>query len=56
MFASHRVQLVECMKTITQDDYPEHWPGLLHWIKLNLQDRQEFAALYVLRVFSRKYE
>nr|XP_018676718.1 PREDICTED: importin beta-like SAD2 isoform X2 [Musa acuminata subsp. malaccensis] len=51
-----RVQLVECMKTITQDDYPEHWPGLLHWIKLNIQDQQEFAALYVLRVFSRKYE
>lgn len=54
----HRAQLGECIKTIVQDDYPEQWPGLLHWVKCNLQlqDQQVFAALYVLRVLSRKYE
>ncbi|CAD5166944.1 unnamed protein product [Musa acuminata subsp. malaccensis] len=53
-----RAQLGECLKTIIQDDYPEQWPSLLHWIKCNLQlqDQQVFAALYVLRVLSRKYE
>ncbi|XP_042430616.1 importin beta-like SAD2 isoform X1 [Zingiber officinale] len=53
-----RAQLGECIKTIVQDDYPEQWPGLLHWVKCNLQlqDQQVFAALYVLRVLSRKYE
>ncbi|RRT63855.1 hypothetical protein B296_00015257 [Ensete ventricosum] len=56
MFASHRVQLGECMKTIIQYDYPEQWPGLLDWIKHKLSDQQIFAALYVLRVLSRKYK
>ncbi|XP_020106837.1 importin beta-like SAD2 isoform X2 [Ananas comosus] len=53
-----RVQLGECMKTIIHADYPELWPGLLHWIKgnLQLQDQQVFGALYVLRVLARKYE
>ncbi|WOL14409.1 importin beta-like SAD2 isoform X1 [Canna indica] len=52
-----RSQLGECIKTIVLDDYPEQWPSLLHWIKCNLllQD-QVFAALYVLRILSRKYE
>lgn len=54
----YRVQLGECMKTIIHADYPELWPGLLHWIKgnLQLQDQQVFGALYVLRVLARKYE
>uniref|UniRef100_A0A1D1XYP0 Putative importin-7 n=1 Tax=Anthurium amnicola TaxID=1678845 RepID=A0A1D1XYP0_9ARAE len=53
-----RVQLGECLKTIIQADYPEQWPGLLHWIKRNLQmqDQQVYGALYVLRILSRKYE
>lgn len=53
-----RVQLGECLKTIIQADYPEQWPGLLPWIKgnLQLQDQQVFGALYVLRILARKYE
>ncbi|XP_072981039.1 importin beta-like SAD2 [Typha angustifolia] len=53
-----RAQLGECIKTIIHDDYPEQWPGLLHWIKhnLQLQDQQVFGALYVLRILTRKYE
>ncbi|XP_068665175.1 importin beta-like SAD2 isoform X2 [Aristolochia californica] len=51
-----RVQLGECLKTIIHADYPEQWPGLLHWIKHNLQDQQVYGALYVLRILSRKYE
>ncbi|XP_058093575.1 importin beta-like SAD2 isoform X2 [Magnolia sinica] len=51
-----RVQLGECIKTIIHADYPEQWPGLLHWIKHNLQDQQVYGALYVLRILSRKYE
>lgn len=53
-----RVQLGECVKTIIHADYPEQWPGLLHWIKCNLQlqDQQVFGALYVLRILARKYE
>ncbi|CAA7396144.1 unnamed protein product [Spirodela intermedia] len=53
-----RVQLGECLKTIIQADYPEQWPGLLHWIKCNLQmqDEQIYGALFVLRILSRKFE
>ncbi|GAB2295813.1 secondary alcohol dehydrogenase (SADH2) [Dionaea muscipula] len=51
-----RVQLGECLKTIISFDYPEQWPGLLHWVKHNLQDQQVFGALFVLRILSRKYE
>ena len=53
-----RVQLGECLKTIVHADYPEQWPGLLHWIKCNLQmhDEQIYGALYVLRILSRKFE
>ncbi|KAL2900795.1 Importin beta-like SAD2-like protein [Bienertia sinuspersici] len=35
-----RVQLGECLKTVIHADYPEQWPGLLHWVKHNLQDQQ----------------
>lgn len=51
-----RVQLGECLKTIINADYPEHWPLLLTWVKRNLQDQQVYGALYVLRILSRKYE
>ncbi|GMH22887.1 hypothetical protein Nepgr_024730 [Nepenthes gracilis] len=51
-----RVQLGECLKTIIHADYPEQWPGLLHWVKHNLQDQQIYGALFVLRILSRKYE
>ncbi|KAL6002878.1 secondary alcohol dehydrogenase (SADH2) [Asimina triloba] len=51
-----RAQLGECLKTIIHADYPEQWPGLLRWIKHNLQDQQVYGALYVLRILSRKYE
>lgn len=51
-----RVQLGECLKTIIHADYPEQWPALLHWVKLNLQDQQVFGALFVLRILARKYE
>ncbi|KAL2329682.1 hypothetical protein Fmac_017263 [Flemingia macrophylla] len=51
-----RVQLGECLKTIIHSDYPEQWPRLLDWVKLNLQDQQVYGALYVLRILSRKYE
>ncbi|XP_018682806.2 importin beta-like SAD2 isoform X1 [Musa acuminata AAA Group] len=53
-----RAQLGESIKIMVQDDFPEHWPSLLHWIKCNLQlqDQQVFAALYVLKVLSGKYE
>ncbi|KAL8140216.1 hypothetical protein V2J09_006237 [Rumex salicifolius] len=51
-----RVQLGECLKTIIHADYPELWPGLLHWVKHNLQDQQVYGALYVLRILARKYE
>ncbi|XP_050214915.1 importin beta-like SAD2 isoform X2 [Mercurialis annua] len=51
-----RVQLGECIKTIVNSDYPEQWPHLLDWIKLNLQDQQVYGALFVLRILSRKYE
>ncbi|KAJ7979108.1 importin beta-like SAD2 [Quillaja saponaria] len=51
-----RVQLGECLKTIIHADYPEQWPHLLDWVKLNLQDQQVYGALFVLRILSRKYE
>ncbi|XP_020219843.1 importin beta-like SAD2 isoform X2 [Cajanus cajan] len=51
-----RVQLGECLKTVIHSDYPEQWPRLLDWVKLNLQDQQVYGALYVLRILSRKYE
>ncbi|KAL9268847.1 Importin beta-like SAD2-like protein [Drosera capensis] len=51
-----RVQLGECLKTIINSDYPEHWPGLLHWVKHKLQDQQIYGALFVLRILARKYE
>lgn len=51
-----RVQLGECLKTIINADYPEQWPGLLHWVQLNLQDQQVYGALFVLRILARKYE
>ncbi|KAF9606113.1 hypothetical protein IFM89_023136 [Coptis chinensis] len=51
-----RVQLGECLKTIIHADYPEQWPGLLHWVKHSLQDQQIYGALFVLRILSRKYE
>ncbi|KAL3507171.1 hypothetical protein ACH5RR_032553 [Cinchona calisaya] len=51
-----RVQLGECLKTIIHADYPEQWPALLYWVKLNLQDQQVFGALFVLRILARKYE
>ncbi|XP_021733231.1 importin beta-like SAD2 [Chenopodium quinoa] len=51
-----RVQLGECLKTIIHADYPEQWPGLLHWVKHNLQDQQVYGALFVLRILARKYE
>lgn len=51
-----RVQLGECLKTIINADYPEQWPSLLHWVKLNLQDQQVYGALFVLRILARKYE
>lgn len=51
-----RVQLGECLKTIINADYPEHWPALLIWVKSNLQGQQVYGALYVLRILSRKYE
>ncbi|KAH7521474.1 hypothetical protein FEM48_Zijuj07G0037500 [Ziziphus jujuba var. spinosa] len=50
------VQLGECLKTIIHADYPEQWPRLLEWLKLNLQDQQVYGALFVLRILSRKYE
>ncbi|GAB2230170.1 hypothetical protein Drorol1_Dr00014427 [Drosera rotundifolia] len=51
-----RVQLGECLKTIINSDYPENWPGLLHWVKHKLQDQQIYGALFVLRILARKYE
>ncbi|GAB2272657.1 secondary alcohol dehydrogenase (SADH2) [Dionaea muscipula] len=51
-----RVQLGECLKTIIGCDYPEQWPGLLPWVKHNLQDQQVYGALFVLRILCRKYE
>ncbi|XP_024026202.1 importin beta-like SAD2 isoform X1 [Morus notabilis] len=53
-----RVQLGECLKTIIHADYPEQWPHLLDWVKVNLSqdDPQVYAALFVLRILSRKYE
>ncbi|KAK9159720.1 hypothetical protein Syun_006061 [Stephania yunnanensis] len=52
-----RAQLGECLKTIVHEDYPEQWPGLLHWLKHSLQDEQQiYGALFVLRILSRKYE
>ncbi|XP_027365249.1 importin beta-like SAD2 isoform X2 [Abrus precatorius] len=51
-----RVQIGECLKTIIHNDYPDQCPHLLHWIKHNLQDQQVYAALFVLRILSRKYE
>ncbi|KAL4376405.1 hypothetical protein GQ457_02G042770 [Hibiscus cannabinus] len=51
-----RVQLGECLKTIINSDYPEHWPRLLNWVKHNLQDQQVYGALFVLRILARKYE
>ncbi|KAK4750955.1 hypothetical protein SAY87_004437 [Trapa incisa] len=51
-----RVQLVECLKTIIQTDYPEQWPHLLDWVKRSLQDQQIHGALFVLRILARKYE
>ncbi|GLJ28027.1 hypothetical protein SUGI_0550340 [Cryptomeria japonica] len=51
-----RAQFAECLKTIINADYPEQWPNLLPWVKHNLQDQQVYAALYVLRILSRKYE
>ncbi|CAO2820514.1 unnamed protein product [Amaranthus hypochondriacus] len=51
-----RVQLGECLKTIIHADYPEQWPGLLLWVKHNLQDQQVFGALFVLRILARKFE
>lgn len=52
----NRVQLGECLKTIIHADYPEQWPGVLQWVKHNLQDQQVYGALFVLRILSRKYE
>lgn len=52
----YRAQLGECLKTIIHADYPEQWPGLLHWVTHNLQDQQVYGALFVLRILSRKYE
>ncbi|XP_062108053.1 importin beta-like SAD2 isoform X1 [Humulus lupulus] len=53
-----RVQLGECLKTIVHADYPEQWPRLLDWVKVNLlqDDSQVYASLFVLRILSRKYE
>ncbi|GMI92940.1 enhanced miRNA activity 1, SUPER SENSITIVE TO ABA AND DROUGHT2, UNARMED 9 [Hibiscus trionum] len=51
-----RVQLGQCLKTIINADYPEHWPRLLDWVKHNLQDQQVYGALFVLRILARKYE
>lgn len=51
-----RAQLGECLKTIIHADYPEQWPGLLQWVKHNLQDQQIYGSLFVLRILSRKYE
>ncbi|KAJ0683186.1 putative importin-beta domain, armadillo-like helical, exportin-2, central domain-containing protein [Helianthus annuus] len=51
-----RAQLGECLKTIIHADYPEQWPALLQWVTHNLQDQQVYAALFVLRILSRKYE
>ncbi|KAE8696314.1 Importin beta-like SAD2 [Hibiscus syriacus] len=51
-----RVQLGECLKTIINADYPEHWPRLLDWVKHNLQDQQVYGTLFVLRILARKYE
>ncbi|KAI7729145.1 hypothetical protein M8C21_020528, partial [Ambrosia artemisiifolia] len=51
-----RAQLGECLKTIIHADYPEQWPGLLHWVTHNLQDQQVYGALFVLRILARKYE
>ncbi|KAL4377029.1 hypothetical protein GQ457_02G043160 [Hibiscus cannabinus] len=39
-----RVQLGECLKTIINSDYPEHWPRLLNWVKHNLQDQQVYGV------------
>ncbi|XP_020111634.1 importin beta-like SAD2 isoform X2 [Ananas comosus] len=52
-----RAQVIECIRTIINVDYPEQWPGLLHWIKCNLhsQDQHVLGALYVLLVLIRKY-
>ncbi|KAD0994770.1 hypothetical protein E3N88_43444 [Mikania micrantha] len=51
-----RAQLGECLKTMIHADYPEQWPGLVHWVTHNLQDQQVYGALFVLRILSRKYE
>ncbi|KAG8481268.1 hypothetical protein CXB51_026029 [Gossypium anomalum] len=51
-----RVQLGECLKTIINADYPEHWQRLLDWVKHNLQDQLVYGALFVLRILARKYE
>nr|KJB71835.1 hypothetical protein B456_011G143900 [Gossypium raimondii] len=51
-----RVQLGECLKTIINADYPEHWLRLLDWVKHNLQDQLVYGALFVLRILARKYE
>ncbi|CAG7874900.1 unnamed protein product [Brassica rapa] len=51
-----RSQLGESLKTIIYADYPEQWPRLLDWVKYNLQNQQIYGALFVLRIFSRKYE
>uniref|UniRef100_A0A803NAB9 Uncharacterized protein n=1 Tax=Chenopodium quinoa TaxID=63459 RepID=A0A803NAB9_CHEQI len=49
-----RVQLGECLKTIIHVDYPEQWPGLLHWVKHNLQDQQLNEFLESLEVLLAK--
>ncbi|TYH49706.1 hypothetical protein ES332_D10G154500v1 [Gossypium tomentosum] len=51
-----RVQLGECLKTIINADYPEHWLRLLDWVKHNLQNQLVYGALFVLRILARKYE
>lgn len=52
-----RSQLGECLKTIIHSDYPHHFPHLLDWIILNLQDHHHVhSSLFVLRILSRKYE
>ncbi|KAL9242505.1 hypothetical protein vseg_016497 [Gypsophila vaccaria] len=51
-----RVQLGASLKTIIHADYPERWPGLLHWVKHNLQTQQFYGALFVLQILAKKYE
>ena len=54
-----RVQIAECIKSIIYCDYPDKWPTLLNEIFSHLSSQEPpriYAALYALRMLTRKYE